>query len=61
MCGTIPDQPALRGAPGRSADSLVISRYVRDYAISIGCHPLLGRKEMDYIVATIKEYIQDVI
>lgn len=60
MCGTLPDQPGLVKAPGRSFGALKNSRYVRDNAISIGCHPLLGRKELDYIIETIKNYITHV-
>lgn len=60
MCGTLPDQPGLVGTPGRSFGNLKQSRYVRDNALSIGCHPLLGREELDHIITTIKNYISHV-
>lgn len=60
MCGTLPDQPALAKAPGRSFGALQNSRYIRDNAFSIGCHPLLGRKELDHVIKAIKNYIKNV-
>lgn len=54
MCGTLPDQPGLAKAPGRSVGNLRNSRYIRDNAFSIGCHPLLGREELDHVIKTIK-------
>jgi len=60
MCGTLPDQPGLAKAPGRSVGNLRNSRYIRDNAFSIGCHPLLGREELDHVIKTIKNYIKNV-
>ncbi|MFT5036460.1 MAG: CDP-6-deoxy-D-xylo-4-hexulose-3-dehydrase [Candidatus Azotimanducaceae bacterium] len=57
MCGTLPDQPSLAHAPGRSVGDLSNSRYVRDHSFFIGCHPLLGTEELDYAIEKISEYI----
>jgi len=57
MCGTLPDQPNLANAPGRSVGDLTNSRYVRDNAFFVGCHPLLGENELDHIIETISNYL----
>tara|TARA_B110000027_G_C16089717_1_gene287802 strand:+ start:205 stop:1506 length:1302 start_codon:yes stop_codon:yes gene_type:complete len=50
MCGTLPDQPCLINAPGISVGKLKTSRFIRDRAFFIGCHPLLTTNSLKHIV-----------
>lgn len=56
LCGTLPDQPSLRRAPGRTAGDLPVSRWIRDNAFFIGCHPNLSPEDVQHAVHTITEY-----
>jgi len=58
MCGTLSDQPALCEGPGIEWGKLRESRYIRDNAFFVGCHPLLGDEEIDYVIETIDEYLK---
>lgn len=53
FCGTLPDQPSLRAAPGRTKGLLPVSRWLRDNAFFIGCHPGLDRNDLQYVVKII--------
>tara|TARA_B100001996_G_scaffold357206_1_gene321009 strand:- start:71 stop:1327 length:1257 start_codon:yes stop_codon:yes gene_type:complete len=57
MCGTLPDQPALCNEPKIECGDLIESRIIRDNAFFVGCHPLLGNEEIDYIIDVINEYL----
>ena len=57
MCGTLSDQPALCNEPKIECGDLAESRYIRDNAFFVGCHPLLGNSEIDHIINTVKEYL----
>ncbi|MEK7600449.1 MAG: DegT/DnrJ/EryC1/StrS family aminotransferase [Patescibacteria group bacterium] len=50
FCGTLPDQPCFRDAPGRSSGLLNESRMVRDNGFFIGCHPGLNDEDIVYVV-----------
>ena len=56
MCGTLPDQPALVHQIGESHGNLENSRYVKDNGFFIGCHPMLGKDEMNHIITVLKNY-----
>ena len=58
MCGTLSDQPALCDEPKIEYNDLIESRMIRDKAFFVGCHPLLGDKEIDYIINIVKEYLR---
>ena len=58
MCGTLSDQPALCGEPKIEHGDLTDSRYIRDNAFFVGCHPLLGNEEINYIIDTVGEYFK---
>ena len=58
MCGTLSDQPALCDEPKIEYNDLTESRMIRDKAFFVGCHPLLGDKEIDYIINIVKEYLR---
>ena len=58
MCGTLSDQPALCDEPKIEYNDLIESRYIRDNAFFVGCHPLLGDEEIDYVINIIKEYLR---
>ena len=58
MCGTLSDQPALCDEPMVEYGGLVDSRMIRDKAFFVGCHPLLGDDEIDYVINIVKEYLR---
>jgi len=60
MCGTLSDQPALCNEPKVEWDGLEKSRYIRDNAFFVGCHPLLGDEEIDYVIDIIDEYMKTI-
>jgi len=59
MCGSLPDQPSLFKAPGRDHGDLYYSRYLRDNAFFIGCHPCLKTEDLDHVVEMIRRYFND--
>jgi len=60
MCGTLSDQPALCDEPKIEHGNLKASRYIRDNAFFVGCHPLLGDEEIDYVIETINGYLKSI-
>ena len=58
MCGTLSDQPALCDEPKVEYGGLVNSRMIRDKSFFVGCHPLLGDEEIDYVIDNVKEYLR---
>jgi len=60
MCGTLPDQPSLSKAPGRSGGALTNSRYVRDNSFFVGCHPLLDTVDLDYLIEKMTNYVKNI-
>jgi len=59
LCGTLPDQPGLRSSPGRTSETLKVSRWIRDNAFFIGCHPELATDDLKHAVNTINEFCSD--
>ena len=57
MCGTLSDQPSLCNAPGRDYGELKVSRYIRDNGFFVGCHPGLGKEQLQHVIKTIGNYI----
>tara|TARA_Y100000310_G_scaffold313849_1_gene362659 strand:+ start:3345 stop:4628 length:1284 start_codon:yes stop_codon:yes gene_type:complete len=58
MCGTLPDQPSLKNAHGIVTGELKTSRYIRDNAFFIGCHPMLKQKGLEHVINTIDKYLE---
>jgi len=58
MCGTLPDQPSLKDSIGIITGDLKISRYIRDRAFFIGCHPMLKEEHLQHTVDTINKYLK---
>lgn len=52
FAGCLPDQPAFRGVPGRSAEPLRNSREIRDRAFFIGVHPGLTDSHVQRVLET---------
>lgn len=61
FAGCLPDQPALRGAPGRVVGDLTTSRYLRDNLVFIGIHPGLKKQHIEYVADVILNFIKDKI
>ena len=59
MCGTLSDQPALFDAPKVEYGELNNSRYIKDNAFFIGCHPCLGNDELKHVVEIITKYFNE--
>ena len=58
MCGTLPDQPSLKDSVGIITGDLKISRYIRDRAFFIGCHPMLKEEDLQHAIDTIDKYLK---
>jgi len=54
----LPDQPSLKDSVGIITGDLKISRYIRDRAFFIGCHPMLKEEHLQHIVDTINKYLK---
>lgn len=55
--GNLVDQPAYRRLPLRVVGDLPISRWLRDGALFIGCHPGIGDAERQYVVDAIAGFL----
>ncbi|MFH1590452.1 MAG: aminotransferase class I/II-fold pyridoxal phosphate-dependent enzyme [archaeon] len=58
LAGSLPDQPAFKDAPGRVVGDLPVSRWLRDNAVFVGCHPLLDKPRLDYIIEVIGGFVK---
>lgn len=58
FCSALPDQPCFKNTPGRTVGSLPVSRWLRDNAFFIGCHPGLGHDDLRYVIETLKDSIK---
>lgn len=54
--GCLPDQPAFRGQRMRVVGQLPVSRYIRDNAIFIGCHPAITDFQIKRITNSFEEF-----
>jgi len=59
LAGSLPDHPAFSGQPKRLVGDLHVSNWLRDNAFFIGCHPLLDKSRLDYVIESIKEFLED--
>ena len=59
MCGKLSDQPALFDAHKVEYGDLNNSRYIKDNAFFVGCHPCLGEDELKHVVETINKYFNE--
>ena len=57
FAGCLPDQPALEGKRIKVIGSLPVSRWLRDNAFFIGCHPGIGEEERNYVVDKISQFL----
>ncbi|TSC75475.1 MAG: CDP-4-dehydro-6-deoxy-D-glucose 3-dehydratase [Parcubacteria group bacterium Gr01-1014_30] len=57
FCSSLPDQPCFKNAPGRTAGLLPVSRFLRDNAFFIGCHPGINENDLSYVIETLKKSI----
>lgn len=57
FCSALPDQPCFKDTPGRICGSLPVSRWLRDNAFFIGCHPGLDRSDLHYVIKTLKDSV----
>lgn len=55
--GSLVDQPAYRRLPLRVVGDLPVSRWLRDAALFVGCHPGIGDAERQYVVASIGGFL----
>lgn len=56
--GCLPDQPAFRNKPIKVIGKLPVSRYLRNSAFFIGCHPAIGEEGKKYVVDTFKSFLE---
>lgn len=54
--GCLPDQPAFRGQKMRVVGQLPVSRYIRDNAIFIGCHPAITDFQVKHVINSFEEF-----
>ena len=56
--GCLPDQPAFRDQPHRSVGRLQVSRFLRDNAVFIGCHPALTAGHIEHVKKTFENFFR---
>lgn len=56
--GCLPDQPVFRKCNVKAFGDLPVSRQIRDNAFFIGCHPEIGKEQMDYVTEKISSFIK---
>ncbi len=58
LAGSLPDQPAFMNQPKRVVGDLRVSKWLRDNAFFVGCHPLMDKQRLDYVIESIKEFLE---
>lgn len=58
FAGCLPDQPGFRNQPKKISGKLFVSRWIRDNAIFIGCHPALIRSQVKHVIAAFDEFFR---
>ena len=58
--GCLPDQPAFRKENVKVIGNLSVSRHIRDNAFFIGCHPGIGKDQIDYVTEKISSFIKKI-
>lgn len=56
--GCLPDQPALHNKNIRVVGNLPVSRWLRDNAFFIGCHPGIGEEERKYVIEKFRSFLK---
>ncbi len=56
--GCLPDQPALHNKNIRVVGNLPVSRWLRDNAFFIGCHPGIGEEERKYVMEKFHSFLK---
>lgn len=57
FAGCLPDQPGFRNAPKRIVGNLSVSRWLRDQAFFIGCHPAISLEAQKFIIKTFRDFL----
>lgn len=58
FAGCLPDQPAFDNKNIKVFGDLPVSRWLRDNAFFIGCHPNIGEEERKYVVDKITSFLK---
>lgn len=59
FAGCLPDQPAFLNAHKRTVGELKVSRWLKDSALFIGCHPGISLEEAEYICDIFDKFFYD--
>lgn len=57
FAGCLPDQPAFHNKTIKAVGDLPVSRWLRDNAFFIGCHPGIGKEEREYITGKLSSFL----
>lgn len=57
FAGCLPDQPAFHNKTIKVVGDLPVSRWLRDNAFFIGCHPGIGKEEREYITGKLSSFL----
>ena len=60
FAGCLPDQPAFRNSPKKVIGNLFVSRWLRDRAFFIGCHPTISQLDAKYICDVFEKFFRDI-
>ena len=58
FAGCLPDQPAFHNKRIKVVGSLPVSRWLRDNAFFIGCHPGIQKEGMEYLVEKLSSFFK---
>ncbi|MCK4454173.1 aminotransferase class I/II-fold pyridoxal phosphate-dependent enzyme [Candidatus Parcubacteria bacterium] len=58
FAGCLPDQPGFRMVPKRVVGNLPVSRWLRDQAFFIGCHPAIDLDAQKFITKVLQDFLE---
>ncbi len=58
FAGCLPDQPGFRDQPKKIIGKLPVSRWIRDNAIFIGCHPALTKQHVAQVLHAFGDFFK---
>ena len=58
FAGCLPDQPGFRRVSKRVVGNLPVSRWLRDQAFFIGCHPAISLEAQKFIVKVLQDFLE---
>lgn len=58
FAGCLPDQPALHNKKIKVIGNLPVSRWLRDNAFFVGCHPAIGKIEREYVIEKLRSFLE---